>query len=446
DGVTGNVELSFGYDGAGDLTTLADAHGNTVTIERTGGRPAALVAPGGQRTVLSTDDVTGWLTEIRNPEGETVKLTYYDGDAAGLMKTYENARHFVTSYAYDDLGLLVSGEDAVTGGKAFAAGSQGAARTVTGTTALGRTAIHSVEELGEGETARSVTDGAGNRTAWVESAGGSRTVTFPDGTEMAVTVEPDPRWGLLAPVARQTTIRTPGGLERVETVSVDAPAGIGGALTVAHTVNGSTVTTAFDPVENTVTRTTEMGRTSVMSLDAAGNPSRLTPPRGASTDLTYDSRGLLTGLARGARTTTFGYGADRYLETTLDAELQMTRFSGDAIGRTQAETRPDEQIVAFSYDASGNLRSITPPGRPAHELDFNEVDLVDRYSPPDLAGYTAGAFDAHATYNADRQVKTITLPGGGAITRSYSSGSGRLTEIATPDGTLHFGYGTCPGE
>ncbi|MBI2565781.1 MAG: hypothetical protein HYV63_01945, partial [Candidatus Schekmanbacteria bacterium] len=201
DGVTGNVELSFGYDGAGDLTALADAHGNTVTIERTGGRPAALVAPGGQRTVLTTDDVTGWLTEIRNPEGETVKLTYYDGDAAGLMKTYENARHFVTSYAYDDLGLLVSGEDAVTGGKAFAAGTQGAARTVTRTTAMGRTATHSVEDLGYGETARSVTDGAGNRTAWVESAGGGRTVTFPDGTEMAVTVEPDPRWGLLAPVA-----------------------------------------------------------------------------------------------------------------------------------------------------------------------------------------------------------------------------------------------------
>ena len=51
DALTGTVKFTFGYDDAGLLVTVTDRHGNVTTIERgTGGKPLAIVAPGGQRT------------------------------------------------------------------------------------------------------------------------------------------------------------------------------------------------------------------------------------------------------------------------------------------------------------------------------------------------------------------------------------------------------------
>ncbi len=45
-------------------------------------------------------------------------------------------------------------------------------------------------------------------------ADGSRILTYPDGTVLARTDQPDPRWGLLAPLPKVFTLATPGGRKR----------------------------------------------------------------------------------------------------------------------------------------------------------------------------------------------------------------------------------------
>ncbi|MFN2298493.1 MAG: hypothetical protein ACK2UB_06580, partial [Anaerolineales bacterium] len=53
DALTGTVRHQFSYNSAGLLTSITDGDGNVTRIERNGsGSPSAIVAPGGQRTIL----------------------------------------------------------------------------------------------------------------------------------------------------------------------------------------------------------------------------------------------------------------------------------------------------------------------------------------------------------------------------------------------------------
>ena len=48
---------------------------------------------------------------------------------------------------------------------------------------------------------------------------GSEQTTYADGSSTAVTDGPDPRWGMLAPVARSVIVKTPAGLTRTITTT-----------------------------------------------------------------------------------------------------------------------------------------------------------------------------------------------------------------------------------
>lgn len=69
DALTGALRTSFGYDGDGRLTSMTDANGNALEIERaSSGAPLAVLAPGGQRTSFTVDGA-GRATAITNPAG-----------------------------------------------------------------------------------------------------------------------------------------------------------------------------------------------------------------------------------------------------------------------------------------------------------------------------------------------------------------------------------------
>ena len=83
--LTGAVKWTFGYDGAGRLTTVTDgsATPNVTTIERDGaGKPTAIVAPGGIRTALALRPADGWLGAITAPGTPSVTLDYFAGRPA----------------------------------------------------------------------------------------------------------------------------------------------------------------------------------------------------------------------------------------------------------------------------------------------------------------------------------------------------------------------------
>ncbi len=97
------------------------------------------------------------------------------------------------------------------------------------------------------------------------------------------------------------------------------------------------------------------------------------------------------------------------------------------------------RIVAgfsYSYDPNGNVTSITPPGRPAHNFTYTLVDLEKDYLAPAISG--GGTNTTTYSYNADRQVTGITRPDGQQITLSYAGG--KLTNQTFPTGAVSYGY------
>jgi YD repeat-containing protein len=63
-------------------------------------------------------------------------------------------------------------------------------------------------------------------------------------------------------------------------------------------------------------------------------------------------------------------------------DLQLNQHINDEVGRVLSTILPDTREIGFSYDASGNLTSITPPGKPTHEFSYTPVNLLDTYYPP----------------------------------------------------------------
>lgn len=93
-------------------------------------------------------------------------------------------------------------------------------------------------------------------------------------------------------------------------------------------------------------------------------------------------------------------------------------------------TFADGRFVQFSYDANGNLTSITPPGKSAHDFGYNAVDLPLSYTPPTVSGTGGTGYG----YNLDRNLTAVTRPDGGTITYGYDT-AGRPATIGTPTGT-----------
>ena len=118
------------------------------------------------------------------------------------------------------------------------------------------------------------------------------------------------------------------------------------------------------------------------------------------------------------------------------------RFEYDAAGRVIKQIRPDTREVLFSYDDNGNVTSITPPGRPAHQFTYTAVDLEQSYNPPDVMGVVPDS--TQITYNKDRQRETITRPDGQQILFTYDT-VGRLETQTLPRGQIRITYDPITG-
>jgi RHS repeat-associated protein len=247
-------------------------------------------------------------------------------------------------------------------------------------------------------------------------------------------------------------VTTPGGLVSATTASRTAtffdpagdpkdPANVA-SLTDTVTVNGKTATAVQDLVNRRVTTTSPEGRQSTTAFDVFGRPTEIALPGVAPVQYGYEARGRLQTLTQGTRTTTYTYDpATGFVSKITDPAAREVSFTYDLAGRVKTQTLPDSRVVRFSYP-SGNVTSITPPGRPAHAFGHTPIDLPETYTPPDVG------LAEHATtlaYNADRQVELVTRPDGQTIDSVYDPASGRLTSVVTPRGTYGYAYDPASG-
>lgn len=462
--LTGATVYSFAYDGAGRLNTVTDGDNNVTTIQRNGaGQPTGILSPYNQLTTF-TLNAGGYLATITNPASEQYQFTY---NAAGQILTERDPRNNQNQFTYDANGRLTRDDDPAAGFQTLTRTGQDSDFTVTRNTALNRQTGFRVQTLGILDRNRINTLPDATQEVLLERANGLKTFTDPDGTITNEQLGGDPRWKLQAPLMTSTTVATPGGLNYAETftraVSLTTP---GDPLSLAtqtdtETINGQATTSAFTASNRTFVNTSPLNRQVTGVIDTQG---RLTSFQLANLNplaATYDTRGRLAttvfGTGGDARTSTFAYNPGGFLASFTDALNRVTGNTYDAAGRVTQQTTPDSRIIGFGYDAKGNLTSLTPPGRPAHTFSYNAVDLVAMYTPPAVADTGATQF----AYNLDRQLTSITQPGGvminygydlagrlstrtiaaGAYNFSYSATTGKLTGLTAPSGpTLSFGY------
>jgi RHS repeat-associated protein len=437
DALTNAVIYTFQYDANGALTQIIDGSGNVTTIERDAlGNPTAIVAPGGQRTTLTTD-ANGYLASVTDPLGHATRMTT---SADGLLASFTTPNGALHQFTYDAQGLLIKdqGPDGVSTALARVVGT--GSYTVTLTTALGNTTSYVVARLADGSSQQTRIDPGGAHTVITYGIDGTQTALYPDGSKAVIYQSPDPRWGMMAPVASTIIFTTPSGKTTTITNSRTASLSTPGdplsltSLRVTSSRGGATTSTTYTAASRTISISTAAGRAGTSTLDSLGRVVSWQPDAGVSPiTYSYDALGRLIKAQEGSQFETYTYDAVNELTSRTNAAGQAWQYGYDADGNLTSLTLPGGEIYRLSYDADGNQTSITMPNGAIHTLQYTAFDDPATYTPP---GSAAGF--AH-TYDADGRLATSTLPDGRVSTRGYDA-AGRPTTLQYPEATINYSY------
>lgn len=436
--LTGATLRSFGYTTDGKLASITDGDGNTTTIERDGeGRPTAIVGPYGHRTVLATD-ANRYLSRVENPAGERHEFVY---QADGLMTQMRTPRDHLYQFAYNASGRLIRDDDPAGGFQTLDRTGTGADTTVTRTTALGRQTAYRLTHSSAAKRSEA-TAPDGTRSTGEDTTSGAITKTSAAGVVTTSQDTKDPRFGAQGTMLGAESVRTPGGL--VQTTSYGRTVSLSGGNPLAlvsqtdtRTTNGLTTTTTYTASTRTRTTTSAAGRQTTTTLDAQGRQRRIAIPGLFAVDFAYDARGRLLSVTQGDRAWSMTYDSAGRVETVTDPLERVTRFAYDATDRVILETRPDGRQVSYGYDASGNLISLAPPGRAAHEFDYTPLDLESSYDPPPLM---SGPTPTTQSYSPDRELLEILRPDATVVTSAYHPTTGQLVRVTAARGATSYTY------
>ncbi|MBI4510548.1 MAG: hypothetical protein HY698_13020 [Deltaproteobacteria bacterium] len=424
-----------------DFVGVADGDGNVISIQRDRdtGLLTGFVDPFGQASGIRLSS-EGCIAQVTNPAGETTSYTYRAGC---LLTSVTLPGGQVYVYEYDDKGRLVRQSDPENGYAALsrAEGNNGDWQ-VSLQTAEGRTVTYDTTILLTGGMRRAITGPSGLTTVTETSADGTRTTTGPDGSRATLRPGPDPRFGMAAPLPRELTVSTPGGLvyrqsmtRSVTMASPDDKLNVKTQVDSAD-VNGRVFTRTFDSVNSAVTMRTPLGRQTVTKLDGRGRPVSMQVPGLLPVELAYDARGRLAMMKQGARSESYTYDERGHLAARTDSLSRTLGYESDAAGRLVSQVLPDGRLIGYTYDVNGNMTSVTPPGRPSHSFTYDRAGQPLSYVPPDLS---AGPVSTQYQYNLDGQVVAVTRPDGTVLDFQYDLG-GRLDRVGVPGGQIGLAY------
>src|SRR6476659_6388546 len=94
-------------------------------------------------------------------------------------------------------------------------------------------------------------------------------------------------------------------------------------------------------------------------------------------------------------------------------------------------------MTSMTMDPSGNVISVSPPGRPAHGLTYTPTNALAAYTPPLPSMSSAGS--TVDEYTPADQLSRVVLPDGREISHSYRP-DGKPDATTTPLGTIRYTY------
>lgn len=440
------LRYRFHYSEQGWLDKVEDGDGNITTIERdAAANPVAIVASFGPRTMLGLDPQSGYLASVTNPAAETMSFTYHGKE--GLLATRKDPRGNVAHFSYDDMGRLIKDEDATGGFSALTRRETIQSYEVGLTTAEKKVpTTYLTQRLPGGAEVQLNMCCCGAETKVETAADGRRQVVSPDGTITNLQQQADPRWGMLAPLLKTWTMKTPSGL--TATVTADRKAVLADVsnplslttLTDRSSINGRTYTRILDVKKQQVTQQTPAGRKSITTTDAQGRVVKSEGHGLLPVSFVYDAKGRLSQVSSGtgdeARTVAIEYDNEGRIQSLTDPLKRSVRLEYDRAGRVNKQVLSDGRVIAFEHDANGNLKSLTPPGRPAHTFAYTPVNLTEGYSPPKEGEGRSGTSYA---YNKDKKLTKLTRLDDKTIDLAYDK-VGHLETITIPEGKVTFAF------
>ncbi|MCT9139725.1 RHS repeat-associated core domain-containing protein [Streptomyces violarus] len=460
------------YDDGGRLKAFTDAMGLTTTVRcNAAGLPVEAIDPLGVATRWDRDafgrpvavtDRTGHTTyQAWTTEGLPLSRTAPDGssdywsyDGEGNCLSYTDALGRTTKFEYTHFDRLAARTD--PGGVRYVFTYDASLRLTSVTNAEGREWKYTYDPAGR---LVSETDFDGRVLSYTHDAAG-QLISRTNGADQTVTFERDA-------LGRITHKNAAGALTaftydlRGHLVQAIGPDGelllrrdeFGQVL--AETIDGRTITHAYDELGRRVRRTTPSGATSVWTYDHVGRPLQL-DASGRTITFEYDPEGreraqhlgdsltiahafdelgrrtaqsVTTADGSSVQRRAYTYRADSTLTAVLDQLSGARHYDLDTAGRVTS-VRAEQWAEHYAYDEAGNqVEAVWPAGHPGQEATGPREYTGSRIR---RAGAVRYEHDAQGRIVLRQKTRLSRKP----ETWHYTwDAEDRLTAVVTPDGT-----------
>ena len=432
------------------LFRLTTRDGFALIIDRFDGLQS-ITDPGGNKLIVADDGVrspstghqltftrdgAGRITEVRGPGGQRTKYEYSKtNDLVGV--TYPNDA--TQAFKYDTRhNLLVS------------SGAGQVVRTMHYDSSGRLTAITD----GNGNTLQISNDVSGRQQVFTDATGKLTTVaTYDDSGNQ---VQQDRLAGGRKITTKATydadarPLTITDGLGRTEVMTYDAAGNVltrknKGGHTTTYTYNAfGQPLTIRDPLGNVTTNTFNVkgelveteapdGGKTKYTYDSFGNVLTKTDPVNRVTTYTYDGNGRLSSITDASGTTLIGFDTNTAeVSSIVDPTGATTTLEYDGVGNIVKVTDAKGRTRRATYDAFDRLTSVTDPTGETARQNYDAVGNLVSYTDRDGR---ASAF----TYDAVSRLTSKTVPGAGTTTYTYD-GFGRRISLQNPTARLTLTY------
>lgn len=443
--------LEFSHDTNGFLVQITEPFEiKTIFNRNSSGDLTSITAPNGQVTQIALD-ANKYISAIISPANQVHAVTYYD--ANGLIKTFKKTLGQENTFSYDNLGNLIL--DSHSGGyySTLSRTVSGAQTVVFSKTQMGRVdqvttknrvnsqniPIYTRDEFGADDTYRYIVQADTFKNVATQNISENDKYIL-----HSTSYEPDARFKNLAKmisysaVSGTTLFKSITRTENWVLADPNQPFSVKSYILTEDRGLESKTITKFDASTRTFVTQSPRGSTVATKIDSWERPVSIQIANELPTVFTYEKDKLIR-VSKGNRFIDYAYDQNsQKLSSVTNVLGQSTAYYYDDAGRMTSVILPDAKKIEYNYDDNGNLLGITPAGKPAHNFEFNALELLTSYSPPSLDNNVSTR--AEYIYNADKQISTITKPDGQRLDYDYDPVKGILKSIRTSQGNYLFDF------
>ena len=439
-----NTSLSFAYDGNGRVILMTDGAGKTVSLGYPAPSYGLLSSITNQRnyTTTFTYDDLGQLLTLVDHTGATVTTNAYDKSGRVLTQDDGVAGNQPLGFTYSEQG--------VPGTVAYAASDtqQLVPIFLSNKNSIKFTTLTNIN----GQDVTYTYDSSDHVISAMVN-GQTTTVTY-NSSGVAVSLT-DPA-GQVSPIVPTVvaTVTDRNGKQEVHTFDATF-----NELSAKDALNQVT-NYAYDSANRITAVTDPLSRASSYTYDSQGNVLTSTDPAGKVTTFAYDARNnLLTSTDAASQVTTRTYDSNNNLLTAVDALGRTTAWTYDANSLPLTMTVPGGGIYHYTY-TNGRLTTATDPNGVATNFGYDAdgrllyredalgkrvtftYDAVGNVLTVTLPPPASGLLPLVTTYAYDHRnrVTSVTEPTGAITSYTYDNNSNLLTSTDALGKITAYGY------